>query len=183
MGFFGWLFFRSKCAKYRRAALSSAHGSECACCIHWVVAKPQQVTCWHTHEKVPVLAVLWDVYMPAEWVSTRPGPSKSFITSILNAEEELTWHGDLILALAEYHVSRLAYVIFLRVADVGGSLKGWDTVWNWRRMASVGSKMNPGSWRREWRSQTWSWWGSQETCKLGKSISEPEVSLASQIQG
>lgn len=166
-----------------RAAVSSPHGSKCACCIHWVVAKPQQVTYWCTREKVPVLAVLWDMYMPAEWVSTRPGPPKLFITSILDAEEDITWHTDLILALAEYHVSRLAYIIFLRVAGVGGSLGSGDTVPNQRRMAAVGCKVNPGSWRKEWRSQTVGWWGSQVTCKLGKSIPEPEVSLAYWPQG
>lgn len=49
--------------------------------------------------------------MPAEWVSTRPVSPKSFINSILNAEEEVTWHADLILSLAEYHVSRLYYFL------------------------------------------------------------------------
>ena len=147
------------------------------------MAKPQQVTNWCTREKVPVLAVLWYVYRPAEYVSRRPGPPKSFITSILKTEEELTWHADLILALVEYHVSRLAYIIFLRIAGAGGSLGSGDTVWNQRRMAAGGCKVNPGSWRREWRSQTLGCWGSQETYKLGKSVPEPEVSLASEIQG
>lgn len=92
--------------------------------------------------------------MLAEWVSTRPSPPKSFTTSILNAEEDITWHTDLSLALAEYHVSRLAYIIFLRVAGVGGSLGSRDTMWNQRRMAAGRCKVNPDSWRREWRSQT-----------------------------
>lgn len=49
--------------------------------------------------------------MPAERVSTRPGSPNSFTTSILNAEEEITRHADLILSLAEYHVSRLYYFL------------------------------------------------------------------------
>lgn len=143
MGFFGWLFFRPKSAKDISAAMSSPHGSDCACCIHWVVAKSQQATSRCTCEKVPVLAG----HGHASRVG-QPGPSKFFTTSALNAEEELTWHADFILALAQYDVSRLVYIIFLRVAGVGGSLGNWDTV-EAKELAAVGCQVNLSSWRME----------------------------------
>lgn len=141
------------------------------------MAKSQQATSRCTCEKVPVLAG----HGHASRVG-QPGPPKFFTTSALNAEAELTWHADFILALAQYGVSRLAYIIFLRVAGVGSSLGIGDTV-EPKELAAVGCQVNLSSWRMEWRCQPLCRWSFQVTCKLGKSILEPKVSLVSEIQG
>lgn len=61
----------------------------------------------------------------------------------------------------------------------------WElgTLWNQRMVAAMGCQVTLSFWTMEWRCQSLCWWSSQVTCKVGKSIPEPKVSLVSEIQG